>query len=113
MATPGAPMDMMSADPAASAGGSEEGAGDTDTGGYCIEIEVDSQGNISVSLEDAKQESAEGAESEDPGTPAKSIDDALKIAREMYAAESGEAGASPEDQWNQEAAKRAPPTATA
>ena len=117
MATNGAPMDMMSADPAASASGDSEGASDSDTGGFVIEIEVDGQGNITVSLEDAAQEASEGQggapEDESQATPAKSIEEALKIAKKMYLAESGEAGVSPQDAWNQEAALRKPPTATA
>ena len=105
----------MSADPASAAGGDSEGADDQDTGGFTIEIEVDSQGNLTVSLESASQEASEGQGQQDDqeGTPAKSIDEALKIAREMYAAESGEAGGmSAQDAWNQEAASRAPATAT-
>jgi len=97
-----APVDMMSGKSMMSDEASE-------SAGFSIEIAVDGQGNLSVSLESAGQEAAESA---GQATPAQSIDEALKIAKEMYAAESG-AGANPQAMWNQEAATRGPATATA
>ena len=111
-ATSAAPTDML--DPSAAGGDSEDPSQDQDTGGFTIEIEVDGQGNITVSLESAAQESSEGQGGTDDaeGTPAKNIADALKIAKEMYLAESGEAGGDQQGMWNEEAAKRGSPTAT-
>lgn len=74
--------------------------------GFTIEINCDSQGAITVNAEPADQEAQEaappspdqggmGAETpaEPPGQPAKDIDDALQIARQLYDEQSqGEQG---------------------
>ena len=110
-------------DPAAMSESAAVGDGATDqvpeapeaAGGFCIEIEVDGQGNLSVSYESGEQEAAERAATgggEEGGTPAKSIEEALKIAKRLYY-QYAAGGAAPEDMWNEEAAKRQPATATA
>lgn len=112
-AAPGAPTDMLDPSAAPASGDSEDPSTDDDSQGFTIEIEVDGQGNITVSLEDASQEANEGQGEDAQGTPAKNIADALKIAKEMYLAESGEAGGgSDQAMWDEEAAKRGSPTAT-
>lgn len=61
---------------------------DSDTGGYTIEIEVDSDGSISVSCESDQQEGDEtqgGPDDDSSSTPAKDINDALSIAKQIYA----------------------------
>jgi membrane protease subunit (stomatin/prohibitin family) len=75
-----------SADPSASTGG-DSSAG----GGYTIEITVTADGQISVGVESADQESAEesggasgGADTDSGAVPAKSIKDALTMALQIY-----------------------------
>lgn len=107
------PIDMMKGQPVMGEEAAEPAGQAAETAGFSIEIACDSQGNITVSLESGKQEAAEGSAPEEQGSPAQSIDDALKIAKEMYLAETGEAGGpAPQDVWNEEAAKRGPATAT-
>ena len=57
--------------------------------GFTIEIEVAGDGSITVSMESASQESAEGSGEDSEGTPAKDIGEALKIALSMYREASG------------------------
>ena len=120
MADPSIPMPGMNgaASPdtasAASPDAASAAGGDSDQG-FTIEINVDSTGAITVELESSDQEASETDEGSDAdaatGTPAKDINDALKIAKEMYQAQLN-GGQSPQAMWNSEAATRGAATAT-
>jgi len=60
-------------------GGADEGTEDDDTGSNSIELEIKADGTLVVSLEPGDDESKETQE-----TPAKNIDDACRIIKEIY-----------------------------
>lgn len=107
-AMPGAePTDLLSSDPAFDA---DSGASTDQDQGFSIEINVDGEGNITVECESAND--ADSDEGSEGGQSAPTIDAALKIAKQMYLAQSN-GGVSPQAAWDQEAAARGPATATA
>jgi hypothetical protein len=75
------PMNPMATDPAADA--------QEDAGGYTIEIEVASNGSITVSVETDSQEEGEAGQSpeaapEDAGKSVPNIREAIKVVMDIY-----------------------------
>jgi hypothetical protein len=60
---------------------------DQGEGGYCIEVEVSAQGQITVSVESADQEDSEqpGQEDESGDMPVNNIRDACKMVEQIFA----------------------------
>jgi hypothetical protein len=81
----------MAQDPMAAAAPTGDDSAPTDAG-FCIEILCKPDGTFSVSVESAQEEAQEenasdGAEAgEESGQPASSIQEALKIARQLFEA---------------------------
>jgi hypothetical protein len=78
-AAPGASQDLSQGDPS-------QGADQSD-GGYCIEVEVSAQGQITVSVESSDQEDSEqpGQEDESGDMPVNNIRDACKMVEQIFA----------------------------